>query len=112
MRRLVLATATVTLALALPAPAGAATTRSCGFVGFEPNSDNGAFQIRARGVSCRTARSVARASAPYGPQGDDGRVVRYRARRFACVGRERDSGLASVRFRCTRAAAVITFVRS
>lgn len=103
--------AALTIAALVPPAAGAAT-RSCGSVGFTPNSDDGAFGIRAQGVSCRTARSVARASRPYGPSGEPGDVYRYRHRRFRCVGRQRDTGLASVRFRCTRGSAVVTFSRS
>ena len=111
MRRAVpLVLAALALA-ALPAPAGAAT-RSCGNVGFTPQSDDGAFGIRATGVRCRTARAVARASEDYGPSGEPGDVFRYRARRFRCVGRQRDTELPSVRFRCRRGDAVVTFSRT
>jgi len=81
-------------------------------VGFTPQSDDGAFGIRAQGVTCRTARRVARASEPYGPSGEPGDVFRYRVRHFRCVGRQRDTPLPSVRFRCTRASAVVTFTRT
>ena len=99
------------LAAAWPAPAAGAT-RACGNVGFEPNSDAGAFGIRATGVRCRTARAVARASRTYGPSGDPGRIWRYRARRFRCVGRELDTALPQVRWRCRRGDALVTFSKS
>ena len=99
------------VAAAVPSPAAAAT-RACGNVGFEPNSDAGAFGIRARGVRCRTARAVARASRTYGPSGDPDRIWRYRARRFRCVGRELDTALPQVRWRCRRGDALITFSKS
>ncbi len=92
-----------------PAPAGAAVTRSCGQISFTPNSDDGIFSIRARGVGCITARRVARAARPLKIVGG-GR--RYRSRGFACRGRFDDEGLPTVRWRCTRGSAVITFSRS
>ena len=93
----------VTAAVAWPAtPAGAAT--DCGFVAFIPNSDSGAFNIRATGVTCRTARSVARAS--------KGSPKRYRHRHFRCRGRDINTSLPSTRFRCTRGDALVTFNRS
>lgn len=52
----------VVVLVAAPAQADAATTRNCGQIGFTPNSDDGVFQIRARGIGCATARRVARAS--------------------------------------------------
>jgi hypothetical protein len=86
-----------------------AAARSCGTVAFAPNSEDGAFDIRATGVGCATARRVARAArntdvAP-GTQ-------RYRRAGFVCTGRYDGSGLPSVRFRCTRGVAVVRFVRS
>ena len=90
-------------AFALPAaPAGAAT--DCGFVAYIPNTDSGAFDIRAKGVSCATARSVARAAKRAGR--------RYEHRHFRCRGRAVDTALPSTRFRCTRGDAVVTFNRS
>ena len=52
--------AVLCIAVASVAPASAAA-RSCGSIAFTPNSDEGAGDIRARGVRCRVARRVARA---------------------------------------------------
>ena len=95
-----------------PAGASAATVRSCGNIAFEPNTDNGVSGIRARGVSCETARSVARRSRDRGPSGTPGTIFRYRYRRFRCVGRELDTALPAVRWRCTRSTAVVTFTKT
>ncbi|MDQ3741064.1 MAG: hypothetical protein M3389_08995 [Actinomycetota bacterium] len=111
MRRAALALAVFLLAL-VPAPGAVAAERSCGSIGFQPNTDFGAFGIRARDVGCRTARRVARASREHGPTGEPGTVRRYRARRFRCVGRERATNLPSIRFRCTRGEALVTFTRT
>lgn len=101
--------AALLLAGGLPIPAGAALTRSCGQISFTPNSDDGIFRIRARGVGCVTARRVARAARSL--KIVDG-ARRYRSRGFACRGAFDDEGLPTVRWRCTRGAAVITFQRS
>jgi len=99
----------VVLVVGFAPPAGAAVTRSCGLISFTPNSDDGAFSIRARGVGCVTARRVARAVRPLkivdGPR-------RYRSNGFVCRGRLDDTSLAMVRWRCARGAAVVTFNRS
>jgi hypothetical protein len=109
-RRLALALAALTLVLPLLAAAPApALTRSCGNVGFERNSDNVAWGIRATGVSCRTARAVARRSRNRGPSGRPGTRFSYRALGFRCVGIEADTGLPSVPYRCRRGAARIRF---
>ena len=93
---------------ALPAPAEAAERR-CGDIAFAERSDDGVWDIRARGVGCRTARRVARAARPHP-------VARgrhsYSARGFTCRGRFEDRTLPQVRWRCTRRGAVVTFVRS
>ena len=111
MRRPVLLALVLVAFAAVPSPASAAERR-CGNIGFTPASDDGVSGIRAEGVSCRTARSVARASEPCGPTGTPGTVKRYRHRRFRCVGRERATALPSMRWRCTRGAAVVRFVRT
>ena len=104
-----LATCLLIAVLAAPAPSHEAITRSCGQIGFTPNSDDGVFSIRAHGVGCATARRVARASRRLG-------IIRgtrrYRSEGFSCRGTLDDSSLPSVRWRCTRGAAVVTFVRS
>ncbi len=90
----------------------AAATRSCGSIGFTPNSDEGVSNIRATGVSCRTARRVARESREHGPSGVAGRIFTYRAYRFRCRGVEQDTALPSVRYRCVRGDAVVRFVKT
>ena len=102
-----------TLALvAATTSTAAAATRSCGSFGFTPNSDEGVSDIRATAVRCRTARRVARASREHGPSGRPGTIFRYRAYRFRCRGRELDTALPSVRYRCVRGAAVVRFVKT
>jgi hypothetical protein len=107
--------AAVALGLVVAAPASAdGATRNCGSVAFATASDNGAFQIRATGVSCRTARAIARASRPaaFGPA--EGRTsATYRIRRFRCRGvADTASELPALRYTCRRAAARVRFVRS
>ena len=99
----------VSVAAALPGTAGAAVTRQCGQISFTPNSDDGIFHIRAKGVGCRTARRVARAARPLKIVGGS---RRYGSRGFTCRGTFDDEGLPTVRWRCTRAKAVIRFERS
>ena len=111
MRPLVLLTAAVVAIAGAPASADAASL-SCGSIGWTPNSDDGAFDIRARDVGCRKARRVARAAKPYGPSGEPGTTFRYRARGFRCVGTERDTALPSIRFSCRRDSARVTFSRT
>ena len=105
-----LATATVAVApaVAQPTARAAGDVRSCGNVVFTPASEDGAFDIRARDTSCRTARRVARASRTRDVTGP----YRYRARGFRCRGRRVDEGLPQVRWRCTRRSALVTFTRS
>jgi hypothetical protein len=40
---------------------GASASANCGRIGFEPQTDNVAANIRARGTSCRRARRIVRA---------------------------------------------------
>ena len=40
---------------------GGLASASCGQIVFEPQTDNGAANIRARGTSCRRARRIVRA---------------------------------------------------
>ncbi len=50
--------------------------QSCGDLGYTPQSDNGAFSIKATGVSCATAREVAELSRGFPPT--------FRAHGFTC----------------------------
>ena len=102
----------MTLAVLLLAPASeapAATARSCGSVGFTEGTSDGAFAIRATGVSCRVARRVARASRSHGVEDPPDR---YSARGFTCRGRYSDEGMPGVRYRCTRGSATVRFDRA
>jgi hypothetical protein len=98
MRVLLLAVCLVSLVL-VPA----ASAASCG-------STNGGFNthITASGVSCKTARDVARAwlSSVMGGNRGTHRV----ADGFTCVNSAIPAGDASVRVRCTRGGAVIKWV--
>jgi hypothetical protein len=62
MVRTVLLTAAVLACTAAGAVAqGAGAAANCGRIGFEPQTDNVADDIRARGTSCRRARRIVRA---------------------------------------------------
>jgi hypothetical protein len=88
---------------------GPARSRGCGSIAFTPNSDDGAGDIRARHVSCRVARKVARKSKPFGPSHPDP----YTARGFRCRGRHLPSaGLETALYTCQRGRATVAFQRS
>ncbi|MFP5361111.1 MAG: hypothetical protein ACLGI5_00100 [Thermoleophilia bacterium] len=78
--------------------------RSCGDVGYVPNTDAGAFRIRAAGVGCATARELARDA--------EGRSLPFELRGFACRGRHVDALLPYTRITCTRGDSEVTFRRS
>ena len=80
------------------------TGRRCAPVAFTPDSDNGAFSIRARNVGCAFARDIARGAA----DGD----LRYRRAGMRCRGTFDDSRLARTIYRCTRPGARVTFSAS
>lgn len=102
--------AAVLLALGASAPgAPAATLRSCGGLTFTPQTEDGVYAIRARGVGCATARSIARGAEDRGPDGIDGKLHRYRSRGFTCNGREDATTMPVVNWRCRRDTALITF---
>lgn len=97
----VTATATVT---ATPRPTDSPRPRGCGQVAFEPNTDAGAFDIRASDVGCQVAREVAR-----GAEGQGGE--RYAASEgFDCRPTGTVGELPSVVYECTReAGGAVTF---
>ena len=78
--------------------------RACAPVGFTPDSDDGAFGIRARNVGCAVARDVARGAV----DGD----LRYRRAGLRCRGVFDDARLAQTIYRCTRRGARVTFSAS
>jgi hypothetical protein len=78
--------------------------RKCASIGFTPNSDHGAFGIRARNVDCDVAQEVARG----GEDGDLG----YRRSGLRCRGVFDDAGLAKTVYRCTRPGERVTFAVS
>ena len=80
------------------------TGRGCPAVVFLPDSDHGAFNIRARHVSCAVARDVASGS----ERGD----LRYRRAGLRCRGVFDDAGLARIVYRCSRPGARVTFASS
>ena len=94
----------VAVIAAMPAAAGAHTvpTRSCGQVGFTPNSDDAASSIRATGLTCELARDFIRDS-----KGRPG--ARFRG--FACSSTAVDAALPYRRYRCSGAGDVIRWRR-
>jgi hypothetical protein len=88
----------------------AARVRSCGDVGFIPQSDNGAFGIVAKRTSCRRARLVARGSRRHGPGANASH--RYRAAGFRCRGDVRGGSLPSVLYTCRRGNQTVAFDRT
>ena len=92
------------LSLTAAAPAlagtGAGASANCGRIGFEPQTDNVAANIRAQGTSCRRARRIVRAvyngnREPFG--------YRCRSRRHD------DGGLAFRHWVCTKNQARVTW---
>jgi hypothetical protein len=94
---------------AAPAAAERAPWRDCGDIAFEPNSDYGAYDVRAKQVRCRTARRVAAGSKETSVV--DG-PFRYRVRGFRCKGAATDDPLPSVDWVCKRKQARVRFTRS
>ena len=86
--------------------------RKCGGITFTPRTEDGVSRIRARRVSCRKARRVARGANGRGPSGVDGARFSYRRLRFQCRGLENATALPIVRWRCTRGQATITFTKA
>lgn len=76
----------------------------CPTVVFSPDSDHGAFNLRARNVSCAVATRVAR-----GAIGGDRRYTRAALR---CRGTFDDHGLPHTVYRCVRRGARVTFAAS
>jgi hypothetical protein len=80
------------------------TGRRCASVTFTPDSDHGAFNIRARNVTCAVARRVARRS--------EGGSLRYHRAGLRCRGIFDEAGLAQTVYRCSRPGARVTFASS
>jgi hypothetical protein len=96
----ILLTAAVLACTAATAWGGANASANCGRIGFEPQTDNVAANIRARGTSCRRARRIVRAvyngrREPFG--------YRCRSRRHD------DGGLAFRHWVCTKNQARVTW---
>lgn len=68
---------------------------------YQPQSDAGAFEIRASGVGCEVARDLARSA--------EGASLRFAEDGFACEGRRVDRGLPATRYTCKRDGARVTF---
>src|SRR4051794_24444957 len=85
-----------------------AWSRGCGSVAFQPNTDDGAGGIRARGTTCRRARAVARGSRPFGPT----RPRSYTARGFRCTGRAVDAPLPTALYTCRDGRKTVAFQRT
>ncbi|WP_017973850.1 hypothetical protein [Actinopolyspora halophila] len=79
--------------------------RPCGDVSFTPDSDHGAFGIRATGVDCGIARQVA--ADAEGDLGDN-----YRSHEFTCLADESDSELGGYDYTCRHGVRKVTFAAS
>ena len=78
-----------------PEDGTAEAPRSCGRITFEENTDSGAFNIKAAGTDCKTARAVASAAR------DSASEVSYTARGFTCTGAgNNEPPLSSVEWFC------------
>ena len=93
----------VLLPATAPAHAAAAAKR-CASVPFTPNSDDIAANVRALGVSCRTARALIRASEGRPP-------ARFRG--FSCTRRRVEEGVEMpyTRVRCAKGTASVRWDR-
>ena len=79
---------------------GATASATCGRIGFDPQTDNVAVNIRARGTSCRRARRIVRAVYNGNRQPFD----------YRCRSRLRDDyGLAYRHWVCTKNLARVTW---
>jgi len=97
---LLLALALAGTALGSPNPHGG---QDCGSVAFAPRTDDGAFELRARNVSCKVARAVARAI-----DADKTRPLSFR-----CRGRtETGPGLPHSHWLCIRGSQEVSWVGS
>ena len=85
-----------------PATAGAAA-RDCGEIAFTPHSDDIAGDIRAEGVSCKTARRFIRAVDGDAPK---------RFRGYRCTRKDLDTALPSWRYRCTDGGKLIRWIKT
>ena len=90
-------------------PTAPPTVRNCGRVGFTPNSDDGAFSIRAQGATCTTAKRVARATRT---RGVGRKPYRFTTRGFRCRGLEDNDALPLVKWSCIKGKAIVTFDRA
>lgn len=98
MTRLLIFSALLALALAAAVPASAhyrAVGKDCGSIQFTPQTDEGASDIYAKNVKCRTARRIVRAV----KRGNDSPLG------FRCRDRAHDpsNGLGHSDIKCTRA---------
>lgn len=78
---------------------------SCGQVGFEPETDHGAFDIRATGVRCDLARSVAAEAVGHVPD-------EYRSHGFTCGSQATGNELNSFYYNCAKDGAQVSFTAS
>jgi len=84
-------------------------TRSCGRIGFMPNTDEMASSITAKGIRCRRARAVARGARGADPT-DPGS---YEFDGFRCLGTALDTPLPSALFSCRAGnRASVAFIRT
>jgi hypothetical protein len=87
-----------------------ARSTSGGSVAFAPNSDWGAFEISAKGVSCDTARAIAKSSQGVDYDPPNAKVLTYGG--FNCQPSETSRGMMEAVYRCGRTNAVVSFTRA
>ena len=90
-------------AVALNPAFASGAVRDCGEIAFTPHSDDIAGDIRAEGVTCKTARAFIRAV--------DGNAPK-RFRGYRCTRKDPGTALPSRRYRCTNDGKVIRWVKT
>jgi hypothetical protein len=103
-------TTTVATTATTTATTTLAVTRECGLVGFTPNSEDAASDIRAIGVTCDEARAFVRIA---GRRTSSGGPQSLEVEGWRCeVTATSVDPLPTSDYRCTEGAATVTFVRS
>src|SRR3954453_19912349 len=116
MRRLlVIALATAAVAPVAPVAAPAASYKSCGG-GFNPDGSKGSFyrSIRAKGISCATAKAITRAWVRYEAMHDGANPTgKVRVKGYRCSGKASKSsgdGGSALSVVCVRGAKAVRFL--
>ena len=90
-----------------PAPSSASVaTATCPVIAGLPNTENGIFDLTARGTTCATAATLGTAAL------HTHKGAAFSAAGFACSSRYDTNGYPSYRYACTSGAQRVTFVYS